>query len=539
MGYRTKCVLEVPEDAIDAYKAANNWKDFKEIRGFFDGELLNDFDFAVLKKMYSELDGANWKKPWDLTNNHRSVGKWQGVTTVGDYITAIDLSSQGLKGELSDALFQLSHIETLNLSDNQISGDLGQLLAKADKNTLLTEVNLRGNQLRGDIYPFAQKLPNLKKLDVSYNQLTEISQVIPNTKLENGQFARGYQFVDWQTRKVVDGAPVIDLRPGTPAAIESNTLQTYRHEYGDHNYTFNDLARMQIRADGTSWDYYWELHKGNDGLWDVYSNDDNRVLHVAKGVPTVYTHTNPWWSYLTYILRFDWKDGDVNADETIDVTDLQSVIYYAMNDRKVSGQIFNYTTADANNDNRINVSDVVGSVDYVIGYEETAATPILYNRAGAAERNIVALNGDALTLTNTDAVAALQITVSGATARQLHVSEALSSGYSVVVRDVKDGVRIVLYSAEGKTLTAGQRQLLTGLPAGATVTDVRLSNSEARHLGVTIDNETTGLSTVSAPFTADGMPVYDLNGRRLADWDSLPKGIYIIRVNGKQYKVQK
>ncbi len=539
MGYRTNCVLEVPEDQVDAFKAADGWKDFKEVRGFFDGDVLNDLDFAVLKSVYNKLDGANWKQPWDLSNNHRSMGKWYGVVTVGDYITAIDLSGQGLKGELNDSLFQLSRIEKLNLSDNKITGDLGTLLANASVNSQLTEVNLMGNALTGDIYPFAAKLPNLKKLDVSYNQLTAVSQAIPNDKLSNGNFARGFQFVDYQTRKVVDGAPVIDMRPGTPKAIESNTLQTYRHEYGDYNYTFNDLARLQIRANTTTtWDYYWELHKAKD-LWDVYSGDGNYVLHAVKGQPTAYTHTNPWWSYLTYILRFDWKDGDVNADETIDVTDLQSVIYYAMNDRKADKQIFNYTTADANNDNKINVSDVVGSVDYVMSYEETASAPIhIYNRAGAADRNIVAQGGSVLTLTNTDAVAALQVTISGASARELRISEDLRSNFSVEVRDVTEGVRIVLYSMEGRQLATGQHQLLTGLPTGAVITDVRLSDAEARHLGVTIDNDVTAIRMVTAQQAGD-MPVYDLNGRRLGNWDTLPKGIYIIRVNGKQYKVVK
>jgi hypothetical protein len=34
--------------------------------------------------------------------------------------------------------------------------------------------------------------------------------------------------------------------------------------------------------------------------------------------------------------------------------------------------------------------------------------------------------------------------------------------------------------------------------------------------------------------------IYDLSGRRLDnDWNELPQGIYVIRVNGKQIKVKK
>ena len=540
MGYRTNCVLEVPEDAIAFYQEADVWKEFKEIRGFFDGDVLNDLDFAVLKSVYNKLDGANWKKPWDLSNNHRSMGKWQGVTTVGDYITEINLSGQDLKGELPDSLFRLPRLELLNLSDNHIRGDLSTVLQNVSANHTVTNVNLMGNELTGDIYPFLSKLPNITKLDVSYNRLTAMSQVFPNEKLQNGNFYRGFQFIDYKTHQVVDGAPAINIKAGVPTAIESNTLQTYRHEYGDYGFTFNSLARLQTRTNG-GWDYYWELERSDDNLWNIYSGSGNYVLHPQKGVPTAYTHASPWFNYLTYILRFDWTDGDVNADQTVDVTDMQSVIYYAMNDAKVNGQMFNYSAADANNDDKINVSDVVGSVDYVLAYEETDASASVpyYNRAPAANANIIAVSGQQITMTNTDDVAALQLTVNGATSRQIRFSDAVRRDFSVAVRDVTDGVRIVIYSADGHTLPAGEYDLLSGIPSGAFVSDVRLSDSEARHLGVTVDGDITGIQSIDNSLQTIDNAVYDLNGRRLGNWQTLPSGIYIIRVNGKQYKVKK
>ncbi|MBR1548209.1 MAG: leucine-rich repeat protein, partial [Prevotella sp.] len=539
LNYRQNCVLEVPEDQVELYRQADVWKEFKEVRGFFDGDVLNDLDFAVMQKMYRQLDGAHWKQPWDLTNNHRSMGKWHGVTTVGDYITAIDLSSQGLKGELCDSLFMLSRLETVNLSDNNITGDLGTLLDKMPVNDHVTEVNMKGNALTGDIYPFAIKLPNLERLDLSYNQLTEVSQPIPNDRLANNQFARGFQFVSWQTKQVVDGAPIVDVRPGHAVAIESNTLQTYRHEYGDYGFTFSSLARLQPRSDN-NWDYYWELTKDDDNQWNVYKNDwNNYVLHVQKGVPTAYTHANPWWSFLTYILRFDWTDGDVNCDDAVDVADLQSVVYYALNDGKANGMPFNYTTADVNSDNAINVSDIVGSVDYIMSYEEqpTNAREHIYNRAAADVRNLVSHDGTSVVLTNTDVVAALQLTISGATARQLRISDDVRSRFTVAVRDVAGGVRVVVYSPEGRTLAAGMHSLLTGMPAGASITDVRLADSQARYLDVALDGTTTSLSAVRTLLQTPDAVVYDLSGRRMGSLDSLPEGIYLINVNGKQYKV--
>ena len=540
LDYRKTCVLEVPEDAVELYKATDVWKEFKEIKGYFDGDLLNDLDFAVMKCLYRELDGANWKKPWDLSNNHRSMGKWQGVVTVGDYITSIDLSAQGLKGQLPDSLFMLPRIETLNLSNNRIKADLTTLLAKRSENTTLTEVNMQGNELTGDISPFASKLPNLTKLDLSYNRLTAVSQPISNQKLHNNYFSRGFQFVDYQTKQVVGDAPVVDITPGIPVAIESNTLQTYRHEYGDYNFDFNDLYRHYLNKDGDWVTSDWELTRNGEKLWTLYSNSYNRPLKAPKGVPVVYTHGEPWWSHLTYIVRFDWKDGDVNADQTVDVTDLQSVVYYALNDGKAAGQMFNFTTADANSDNKINVSDIVGSVDYVLAYEETnLAQAPYYNRAPVSQQNTLSLDGNNIVLTHADAVAALQLTIAGAAMNQLRVSESLKSQFSVAMREVADGIRLVVWSADGHTLAPGIHQLLTGMPVGAMVTDVRLSDAEARHLDVTNEGGTTSLSIINYQLSIDDAPVFDLSGRRLGAWDTLPEGIYVIRVNGKQFKVKK
>lgn len=536
MGYRTKCVLEVPEDAVELYKAADTWKEFKEIRGFFQGDVLNDLDFAVLQKLYRELDGANWKQPWDLTNNHRSMGKWHGVLTVGDYITEIDLTGQGLEGELCDSLFLLPRIEKLNLSNNHVRANLTTLLANREACTTLTEVNMQGNELTGDIYPFAAKLPNLTRLDLSYNQLTEVSQPIANVQLTNERLARGFQFVDYQTKQVVSGAPVTDMTPGIPAAIELNTVQTYRHEYGDYGYQCSDLYRHYLNKNGDWTTSDWELTKDSEGLWVLNSSYSSRALRAPKGVPVMYTHGDPWWSHLSFIVRFDWTDGDANADQTVDVTDLQSVIHYALHDGKPDGQLFNFTAADTNGDDLVNVSDIVGSVDYVLAatLTEPANTPYYNHRAPASRPNVLSTDGNTVVLTLSDAVAALQLTVTGATAQQLRVSEALQSQFSVAMRQVAGGVRIVAYSAEGRCLAPGVHQLLSGLPAGAAITDVRLSDSQARYLDVDYQGALTGIRTLT---NGDALPdgvLFDMNGRRVGPWQSLPDGIYIY--NGKKIK---
>lgn len=541
MGYRTNCVLEVPEDQVDLYKAANGWKDFKEIRGFFMGDVLDDLDYAVLCKLYRDDNGKNWKKPWDMSNNHHASGKWSGITTakIGGAnsltyaITDIDLSAQGLKGQLPDSLFMLKHLKTLKLNDNQLTGDIGKM--RVNKAVALAEVNLCGNQLTGDIYPFASQLPALKKLDVSFNRLTDISKPID----KGINFTYNYQFFNHSTYElfVPNGAPVTDITVGVPFELPPHRLATYRHSNQDYGYSSNDLARFYHQNSYyTPWPNVWEFYK-TDGKWNLYGGN-SYVLKAAKDKVEAYAIGG---NHQTILLRLTWTDGDVNADQTIDVTDLQSVIYYALNTAKPNGTMFNFTTADANSDDQINVSDIVGSVEYILGYvKPSGAHARIYNKVAEHCDNLLSVNGTSVTLSNVDAIAAMQLTVSGCTARQIRINEALRARFSVSMRDVEDGVRIVIYSPAGNILAAGEHELLMNLPTGAFVSGVELSDLDARHLGIRIVGDATAIDSLSLDkLPLDNLPIYDLMGRRVGSWHTLPTGIYIIHVNGKQYKVSK
>lgn len=540
--YRSNCVLEVPEGTVETYKDTNVWKDFKEVKVFESDDMLNDIDFAVLKDLYRCLGGAGWSKPWDLSKQNHAIGKWQGVTTEADpddeelfYVTGIDLTEQGLVGALPKSVFTLPHLKTLNLSHNTIEARVDTLLADAYEP--LTTLNMEGNHLKGDLYPLVEKLPNLTNLNVSYNWLTAYSQKTSNTKLTNGNMYRGYQFVDWKTKEVVvpeelTDEVIIDFTPGTPIQIQSNTLQIYRHEYGDYNLTFGNLYPLS----GTSYSSEGSLSK-TDGLWDVY----NYYVFKAKKGLVAYTHTMPSYSRITYIFRLDWKDGDVNADQTVDVADLQNVVYYALNDQKPNNQLYNFSAADMNSDKKINVSDIVGTVSTILDYDgdEEPSGARIYNKVENDGRNTIRAAAGSLLIANADEVAALQLTISGARAAQLTVNADLKSRFTVSMRDVADGVRLVIYSPMGETLAPGESLLLSGMPAGATVTDARLVDVEANRLSVTYGNTTAIDELTADDQLLEGTQVYDLSGRRVGKWHTLPAGVYIVNLNGKQFKVRK
>ena len=104
------------------------------------------------------------------------------------------------------------------------------------------------------------------------------------------------------------------------------------------------------------------------------------------------------------------------------------------------------------------------------------------------------------------------------------------------MRNTDGGVKVVIYSPMGQTLNAGTHRLLGGLPEGATVSDVRLTDSEAHPLGVRVGGAATGIASMENGNSP--AECYDLLGRKTANGKTA-RGIHIISVNGKQHKVKK
>ncbi len=535
--------LEVPAGTADLYAAADVWKEFGTINTFLTGDKLAAADFTIMKRFYTQMNGDGWEKPWDLQTDDRYIGKWQGVTTDGDHIVSIDLTAQGLSGDLKADIFALPCLTSLNLSDNAITGHLESVFsAEADADTVLTDLNLCGNLLEGDIAPFAAKLPRLTKLNVSYNCLTEVSALIDRTYLnsENDYLDKRYQFVQHYTKTPVIPASyqLPQIRLGEPFSWEFNTLQTYRQSSQDWGRSSSNIYGS--RSEKSYWydQYYltyydYWFRKNSD---DLYVADEN--CYMFKGTRDVTILDFGTSGYATQPFQIDWTDGDVNIDLTVDVTDLQGVIYYALNDSRPSSIPYNYTTADGNGDGKLDVLDCIINVNRILSYEQQGpeASRALY-RIMYDARNVVNIEDGDLKLMGSDEVAAVQLTLRGCRADDVACAP---RNFTIAARDMADGgVRVLIYSMDGTTLPAGQTTLLRDLPASAILDDVRLSDAEGLRLGAAISGEATGV-TDSSLVTGNSLQIYDLQGRRVNELATgqMPR-VYIVKTKDGQFKIRR
>ena len=165
-------------------------------------ETVKHATIEVLCALYEATDGPNWD---DNTNwlTDAPLGEWHGVST--DHrgrVISLQLTSNGLVGEISSELGSLAKLRSLFLSDNELAGTIpaelgnlakleilylssneltGEIPAALGNLAKLETLSLFNNELTGTIPAALGDLAKLKELDLSSNELTgEIPAALGN-----------------------------------------------------------------------------------------------------------------------------------------------------------------------------------------------------------------------------------------------------------------------------------------------------------------------------------------------------------------------
>ena len=126
-------------------------------------------DRAALVALYNATDGANWHNNGNWLSN-ATMGEWHGVTTDSDgRVTHLDLRHNQLTGEIPAELGNLSNLTELFLNSNQLTGSIPAELGSL---TNLERLRLTSNQLTGEIPAELGNLTSLEWLYLFSNQLT-------------------------------------------------------------------------------------------------------------------------------------------------------------------------------------------------------------------------------------------------------------------------------------------------------------------------------------------------------------------------------
>lgn len=174
---------------------------------------LADTDRDALELVYQYTGGDQWHEQagWMSADDPCT---WYGVTCdETGAVVAVELPDNGLAGTLPDALGTMSALERLDLSANDIGGQI-----PGDwQNLQLSALNLAGNRIEGGILPALRALSTeaVVSLDLSDNQL---SGTIPEEIL-------ALEFISiWDYALVTEPLPLLNLCGNELELPEDETL---------------------------------------------------------------------------------------------------------------------------------------------------------------------------------------------------------------------------------------------------------------------------------------------------------------------------
>ena len=270
------------------------------------------------------------------------------------HITWLKLEGTGLTS-LPLPLLELPYVEIIDLYNNSITGDIGQLVqAYANTNPTLGQhlriLNLNNNQLTGDVGPLVALLndvPTLEELYLCENHFTDISTLPARDEMDvilDGQHIDLQ--VDWNPDKQ------------TPAQLMELLPRVARYARWGHSiYDYWDV----------------ECYIDDRGIMTIYESGDrfsvwtDGELRLTNGQVVEACCNNVWFR-----LRVLFTVGDVNFSGTVDEEDISLLQDYIEDDGAWG---FNYTAADLNKDQKVNVLDYAVLQHRVKGTTPTATTP--------------------------------------------------------------------------------------------------------------------------------------------------------------------
>lgn len=131
---------------------------------------------AALVNLYASTSGEQWSQTWDLEKDPKY---WYGIKIKNGNVTEINLRGNALKGNFPAFVSPLSKLQKLDLSSNQLEGEITPSLSSF---ATLVRLDISNNRLTGDPSTTILPLFNLKEISVGNNQFifSDINNFLQN-----------------------------------------------------------------------------------------------------------------------------------------------------------------------------------------------------------------------------------------------------------------------------------------------------------------------------------------------------------------------
>lgn len=480
--------------------------------------ILAHEDWQLLRQAHAMTGGDGWTAQWEFGETAADPVVLPGVTAANDegHVTAIDVTDFNLCGPFPFPLLQLPALHTLTLAQNHLEGDVSTGIAEDTEAASLRTLNIVDNQLSGNIGLLAAHCPQLTTLDARRNRLESVQPFISPAVTS---LSLGGQTIGSTALLHIGQLSAETVTTALPSIL------TYDHAAQRLS---PDISLACTTADG---DWKAQIAYQDERLVITPQSADH-TYRGQSGDTLQAVAANHDGTTLPLCLLFE--EGDANMDGEVDVLDLQTDVNVIMETH--GNRLLNFTAADLWTDEQINAQDAVMLVNLLLNNETTEESRrnksyrSEADTSGAELHSALCLKDRHLLLYSSTPVAAFDITLSGSS--NLAVASTLrQQGFSCTVCKSDRGMRLIAYSPSGNTLPVGTTLLAT-TTGGRAVAAAKLADVEAQPVSVVLNALPTGIDDVQ---TDDSSPdCYDLSGRKIED-SRLCKGIYI-RQNRKLVK---
>ena len=458
---------------------------------------FDENEWLTLVTLCNHLSQNGWVQPWNTSLGITAVSTFDGLTTKHGHVTGIDLSECNLSGELPLSLFGFTQLEELNLSKNNLTGDIGNSMMEVKATGIsisdkLRSVDISDNRFNGNIGQFAMFIPSLESLKASGNRISDVYPPISAnvTTLEIG-------------KQDMENVITLDLGNITPEILTSiPTLLLYEHETQSYKQEIDVLCTVSedfnYSSDNSPNDWAIQLSYQNGQLTFPYTSEQN--AYYGKSGDTLHVFNvaeNNYPDVSKLRMKLSFPDGDANFTGNIDITDLQTIILRIFDNYNMLP--FNFTAANMIKDEAINIQDVVGEVNLLLSFADTnTLSPVLSAKADQ-EKEVATANiycfGNKLIAYSTEPIAAFDIFIDNA--HSLNITDALKDlGMVCSTRNTANGIHIVGYSLSGGCIPIGETTIATFNENNVNISAAVLSNSKAERMKVSLVPQTTGIGDI-------------------------------------------
>ncbi|MEG1729541.1 MAG: hypothetical protein RR280_08390 [Bacteroidaceae bacterium] len=504
-----------------------------EYVGSFSIYRFDELEWQSLALLFAELQQMGASLTWNIAEGVKNVGTFEELMIEEGHVVGISLANKGMKGTFPSSLMSFEKLEVINLSGNNLFGDVSAIIAakKMQNETAfnsLRKLDISNNNYKGNIGLLGNCMSNLTSLNASYNKFEDLYPVL-STSVATLDIS--HQKMDRVVELNMSDLSLSDIGTKVPTILLYDQVNRIHNDSLNLLCTKSDLSSFN-KYDSEVWAMQLKIADNQISIpyvssQNAYHGESGDTLNVLNMTGDDETDGS------SFRIALSFNQGDANFVNGVDATDLQTTILYAFGGYRTYP--FNFTAADTFKDGNINVQDVVCTVNILLNPNDEQ--PI-----NARSQQINKVGMKANTFTDTEAymymsdgklflhsqvpVASLSIKAEGDMKWNLDgagLQQSTANG------------NVVAFSLNGSTIPSYEDVVL-GECTQATVSSVSLSDIDAQPISVSfINNSTTNIRS-SSETKADGIIIFDILGYKR---NAIKNGINIIQSNGTIRKFYK